>query len=283
MNQAEYDKWAYSYGKDFLLQMNTSVTPELLEKYLHLSEPKRHSQTIPLIYKALLISAQNANMRAKVIGESVGGIDNLGVVLCSFQPSEILAEFTQGWEQVLAAIERELQPRGQIRRAPRSIWPQYCKTILSAANFLVEFSTADEFYQWVDFFDRDNRSRSALPLLLEREIDGIGFALACDFLKELGYINFAKPDIHIRDIFTGIGLCPARAYDYDVFKAVVRVAMNVGVTPYNVDKLFWLIGSGNFYEDAQIGNNGRVRSLKKEFIKTWKDKDIKLLPPLVYT
>jgi hypothetical protein len=44
------------------------------------------------------------------------------------------------------------------------------------------------------------------------------------------------------------------------------VAQNVGVTPYNVDKVFWLIGSGYFYDDPQIGKNGRIGSRKKEFI-----------------
>jgi hypothetical protein len=55
--------------------------------------------------------------------------------------------------------------------------------------------------------------------------------------------------------------------DYEVFKAVARVARNVSVTPYNVYKLFWLIGSGYFYEDPQIGHKGRIGSLKKRFIE----------------
>ena len=44
------------------------------------------------------------------------------------------------------------------------------------------------------------------------------------------------------------------------------MAGNARVTTYNVDKLFWLIGSGYFYEDNHIGNNGRIGSRKKEFI-----------------
>jgi hypothetical protein len=53
-----------------------------------------------------------------------------------------------------------------------------------------------------------------------------------------------------------------------VFKAVARVASNVDVTPYNVDKLFWLIGSGNFYGNPEIGNNGKIGKRKKQFIET---------------
>ena len=108
---------------------------------------------------------------------------------------------------------------------------------------------ANDFYTWVDFFDRDDRARIALPMLMASEIQGMGFALACDFLKELGYTNFAKPDVHLNYIFDKLGLCELGANDYGVFKAIVRVANNANVTPYAADKVFWLIGSGDFYDD----------------------------------
>lgn len=169
----------------------------------------------------------------------------------------MLKKYPSGWEAVLDDIVDQLKPRGSIRRTTRSIWPQYCRTILSAARFLAQFSSADDFYDWVaSFYELDERARPALPMLLDTEI--AGFPLACDFLKGLGYENFSKPDVHVKDIFEGIGLCPIGSTDYEVFKAVARVASNSGVTPYNVDKLFWLIGSWKFYEDPHIGNNGRV-------------------------
>jgi hypothetical protein len=73
--------------------------------------------------------------------------------------------------------------------------------------------------------------------------------------------------VHVKDIFGSLWLCPPGAGDYEVFKAVGRLARNAGVTPYNVDKLFWLIGSGTFYEDPHVGNRGRIGSKKKTFIE----------------
>jgi hypothetical protein len=72
-------------------------------------------------------------------------------------------------------------------------------------------------------------------MLLSREIEGFGFALSCDFLKEMGYINFPKPDVHLRDIFTALGLCHDKPDDYQLFKAVIRVAIHTGVSAYNTD------------------------------------------------
>ena len=266
VNQQELDRAAYALAKVFLLQLGAGkgVTPELIEKYLHLSTPR--PDTLAGLYERILESAQSANMKAGVIGGSIGGVGNLSRVLCDFEPALVLEKYRSGWEGVLDDIVAQLKPRGSVPRTSRSIWPSYCRSVLSGARFLSQFSSADDLYRWVDFFDEDERARPALPLLLAQEIDGFGFALACDFLMGLGYENFSKPDVHVKDIFGAIGLCAQGAGDYEVFKAVGRVAHNAGVSPYNADKLCWLVGSGYFYDDPHIGNNGRIGRHRKEFI-----------------
>jgi hypothetical protein len=95
--------------------------------------------------------------------------------------------------------------------------------------------------------------------------------LACDFIMGLGYENFSKPDVHVKEIFWALGLSLFGTSDYEVFRAIARVARNADITPYNVDKLFSLIGSGYFYEDPHIGNKGRIGSQKKRFIEVAKE------------
>jgi len=238
MTQIELDKKSYDFARKYLLKLQVKgVTPELLEKYLCHSESTPRPDSLARIYKSLLESAQNANMRVGVIGKAIGGVEKLELVLCSFAPSAVIAKFNKGWEQVLEAIEREIKPLGKIRKTPRSIWPLYCRTILSGAFFLSQFATADEFYNWVDFFDQDDRARPALPMLLSQEINGLGFPLACDFLKELGYVNFAKPDVHLKDIFKGIGLCSSKANDYAAIPAYSPKAEKQGILEFMFRKL----------------------------------------------
>ena len=83
----------------------------------------------------------------------------------------------------------------------------YCKTILSAALFLSQFKNGDEFYQWARLFYENKQAMAALPLIIAEEVVGLGYPLSCDFLKELGFIEYGKPDVHICKIFAGIGLC----------------------------------------------------------------------------
>lgn len=238
----------------------------MIEGYLRLSAPP--PEALPGVYESLLESAQSAERKATVIGEAIGGVHNLKPLLCGFYPDQVLRKYATGRE-VFKDVVIHLKPRGKINTSSKGMWPRYCRTILSGARFLSQFASADEFYAWVDAFDGlDDRARPALPMLLAQEIDGFGFALACNFVKELGYENFSKPDAHVKDIFWALGLSPKGTSDYEVFKAVARVARHAGVTPYNVDKLFWLIGSGHFYEHPEVGLNGKIGRRKKQFIET---------------
>jgi hypothetical protein len=267
-DNALVDKKSYQLAKDYLPGRNIGgVTASLIEKYLNplTLNPKPTSKEG--IYQRILESAQNANMKAGVIGRAIGGVEKLSLVLEGFNPKAVMDKYANDWEAILNDIVERLEPRGEVRRTPRSIWPHYCQTILSAANFVEQFSSTSDFFSWVDFFDRDDRARASLPMLLSREIEGFGFALSCDFLKEMGYVNFPKPDVHLRDIFTALSLCQDKPTDYQLFKAVIRVAGHAGVSAYNADKVFWLIGSGYFYNDLQIGSQGRVGSRKREFIE----------------
>jgi hypothetical protein len=269
VSQAKLDKAAYKLAKDFLTDSLSRSgvegdATELIERYLHISAANRPA-TINGIYYRILESGQNAERRAKVIGGAIGGVRKLKPVLCDFEPAQVLEKYTSERE-VFEDIMVQLKPRGNINQTSKGLWPIYCRTILSGAKFLSQFASAEDFYDWVDFFDEDERARPALPMLVAQEIYGFGFALACDFLKELGYENFSKPDVQIKAIFPALELCPFGTSDYEVFKAIARVARNVDVTPYNVDKLFWLIGSGYFYDDKHIGNKGRIGSRKKGFI-----------------
>ncbi len=252
MEQTQRDREIYNLAYEYLLSLE-GVTPEILD--LHLSPDVQRPQELADIYHLLLFSAQTANMGPSVIGKAIGGIDKLREVLCGFDPAAVAQQYGLDWESVLDQITVKVNPKGKIRRAPQSLWPRFSRTIVSGARFLAQFRSAEEFYKWVAPFDQDDRSRPALPMLLSYEIAGLGFPLACDFLMSLGYLNFGKPDVHVKAIFFDLQLSASRD-DYAVFKAMLRVARSVGVTPLAVDHVFWLIGSGNFHRSGlQVGRH----------------------------
>lgn len=258
----------YDKAREFLISQIPSKDAEsVLEHYLSLPDKSQLPVSLEELYLRLLASAQNANMKAGVIGGSIGGVEKLAAVLFDFNPQKVSDAYGANPDLVLSCIENKLRPSGKIRKTPKSIWPKYCETILSAARFFMQFASGSEFYDWANHFYQDKRSIAALPMILAEEIYGIGYPLACDFLKELGFVNYGKPDVHVIDIFEGLGLCHKGASPYEIQKTIVQMAELKGVSAYNVDKIFWLIGSGKLYDHPEIGNQGSIGRNKERFIE----------------
>ena len=146
-----------------------------------------------------------------------------------------------------------------------NLWYRWSCAVVDSSIFLSQFESIEDFKGFVDLFSYNSTTRMALPLVISTKIRGVGFALACNFLKELGYLNYPKPDVHMIDICVGLGISDKEPAS--VFEAIVKIAEDNGVTPYRVDKVFWLICSGRFYkEDITIGRH------KDEFIALAKEK-----------
>jgi hypothetical protein len=246
--QRDVDARVYALARSYLLSRG-GITRELLDRHVRPSPDRQKPATLAEIYELLLRSAQSAQSMPNVIGGSIGGIERLSAVLFDFNPVVVAERYhrsEEGCENLFDDIREQLEPKGKLNYNPRSLWRRFCGTITSGAAFLAEFPDAQAFCAWVEPFDVDEDGRIEVATKIARQIDGIGFALTCDFLKEVGFTNFSKPDVHLKEIFSQLGLRRSKD-DIEVFKAVGRVARNVGVTPHEVDQLFWLIGSGDLY------------------------------------
>lgn len=126
----------------------------------------------------------------------------------------------------------------------QNLWRQYAKSVISAAKFINGFSNIGDFDNFIESY---NSNKIELITLLQNKIYGLGFALACNFLKDLGYQDYSKPDVHIKSLFSAFNLCEND--DYSVFNAVSKMSSLVNDNAFNVDRLFWLLCSGKLYLD----------------------------------
>jgi hypothetical protein len=237
MEEREY----LAAAKDYLLSFD-EVNEQMIDR--HLSEWKERKPTsLNGLFRAFIMHAQNRQGMPNAIGD----IDKLSDILFDFNPSDILSKYAS-WGDLFDAIQASgYTPPGRMQRNNnKNYWVIYCKAIISIAQFLSSYKALQEFDDFVSGFLTNEYSLLALPLLLEKEIFGFGFALACDCLKETGYPQFIKPDTHLNDISRGLGITGATS-DYHVFKDVEAYCKRNSTLPYEVDKLFWLVGSGRFY------------------------------------
>lgn len=247
--RAEKMQKIYFEAKKFLYEIKPSKLKEgELETYFDVQKNFTKKNDI---LERLFGSLQNRNMAAKVINfYSEDKKEIFNEIFFNYDAEAILSTYTEN-----SLFECFCQ-KFIIKNADskQNLWRGYAKAVISACNFLNKFNSTDDFDEFVTRFTYNEFSSAALPMVLEKEIYGLGFALACDFLKELGYTSYPKPDIHIKDILCAFDICEDN--DYSAYKAVIEMANIVNETVYKVDKILWLIGSGKYYNhDIQIGRN----------------------------
>jgi hypothetical protein len=252
------NKEIFEKGKNYLLSF-PAVTEEMLTQQLTFPEQNRPKARTDL-FKKMLEHAKNRQGMPNAIGD----IELLARSLWDFDPDRVLQEY-QNWESLFDNIKQHCSPPGRMVKSNRhNYWVIFCKSILSIAKYISRFGSIEEFDKYVgQFITETPDTRLGLPLILKEEIFGYQFALACDFIKDNISPDFVKPDVHIKDIFIGIGKSLEGSTDYQIFRDVIDFARSIEQTPYAVDKLFWLIGSGDFYL-----NNVKVPTKKKKFIES---------------
>ncbi len=259
--QRRIDRKVYRLARRFLLKIE-GVTEEMVEQHLNVPECHRPA-TLSGIFAHLAFSAQNYWGLPHVIGCKLGpnGVDELEELLSGFDPTAVVDEYGDDWEMLLDRIDANFFPDEPRKRGLQSAWRKYCRALLTGAVWLSQFEDAQDFYRWVERHDKNARTRFELARAIAGEVHGYGPALACDFVKELGFLNWSKPDVHLNKIFVDLGLA-AGEDNWTVFRAISRLARNAGVSPYHADKVFWLISSGRFYHNGVKVGRHRDRFIR---------------------
>lgn len=245
-------KKIYQLSKDFLLNnLPNGITEKELNSYLIYN---KSFNSLNDIFIRMLVSLQNYQSMPNII-KFEKNFDVFKTILFDFNVHEVAKKYN------FDSLYREFCNNFTIANPEnkKNSWVKFTKGIISSANYLSKFNDHLEFDKYVESFSINEETLLELPKLIQKEIHGLGFALSCDFLKELGYTSYPKPDVHLMEIFHKLNLAE---YDqFDNYKKIVEMSKAVGKTPYEVDKLFWLICSGKYYNHG-ITN----RPLKAELI-----------------
>lgn len=238
--------------------ISKGLSEELIEKHLNLYK-NAAPNSINDVYKRLISSLVNK----QGFRHWIGNLSALEYFLKEYSVIDVLKVYSD-WESFIdSLLTSDFQPPSAINKEDnRNSWVHFSKGVISGARYLDKFPNVSSFDNFIkEYTMRGNHIQ--LVNEISKEIHGYGFALTCDFLKELGYAEFVKPDTHIIDIFHGLGLSRSRK-DVDVFHSVLKFAESVDEVPYRVDKMFWLIGSRRPY---LISDKIRIPTNKFEFIE----------------
>lgn len=241
-----YD-FAYAYLQQRAQQQ--SISPHELEKYFNpLNNIFTPNATLDTVYDRFLISLQNRNSMPNVIKYNQHH-DEIRKQLNIAQPN--------GYKNLINADINELINKFN---AKSKLWQIWLQGAVDAAKWLSEFNNLEEFKSSLGGQHSFNPD---IPQKISKKITGFGFALACDFLKELGFINYSKPDVHLINMLKGLKLIDKHTSEQEVLRIIKEMADSVNVPAYQVDKIFWLIATENFYLDSN------KHSLRETFIQSY--------------
>ncbi len=253
MNLKEVYKRSYAFLVEEAAPYN--ISKDMIDDFISNPDVSEY-QDRKSAYKMFLIIMQDFNRYPNVIQYKKRESDIINILhdcdlnyIASLEPGDLLEQF-----------------RDKFVFTRDTMWLKYCKSIISGAEFMLCFQDDRDFIDTFDSFDKNDMTREALALLLSQKVYNMGFAIACNWLKELGYYKYAKPDTHTKDICQTLGLPSSN--DLECFESIIKTANEAGVEAYKVDKVWWLICSGKFYRYNITLLNPRQR--KERFLEILK-------------
>ncbi len=199
-------------------------------------------------------------------------------VVCNYDSTEFVRTYTK-WEDVYKAlistgVNDNGVKKGYKSGIPRSNWEKYSKGLYDGLRFLEEnnkygYKIVQELINCSDSSDEVSEGMLKCITEISKNIYNLGFALTCDWLKESGCTWLVKPDIHIVEVYkhlVGTEKVSNAELIIDMFdyaRLIQKELNDKSMTAYKLDKMIWLICTGNFYQyNRQIGRDLIIKLVK---------------------
>lgn len=238
----------------------------------------------------LAFHAQNATMISPIVN-FIDNHLFLQKVLCNFNPKDFLNQYdVQGTDDekvrcIVDALRFNEQTGVGLRWSSEKskeenkdrIIKSYAKALLFGARYISRFRSKSDIVRDLTN-QRPPKPRKNTPAgqykpiieyFMKQIPSRFSVALTCDFLKEFDEVfsDLPKPDVHIKDTLikltkedTGYYNTGSRG-DYCCIEDMQRLTAAINdhlqtngkpeITVYRLDRMIWLICSGNFYLDTE--------------------------------
>ena len=222
------------------------------------------------IFYRLCSSLQNSGQMSNSIRFSHDNKELISNVTCDFDANAFLNNH-RNWKAVYNSLtdhgkndngkNRQTQKQYSNGSVPETNWERYAKGMFEGAHYLCDenengYRQIRKLIQKNDNIDliSDDLFNSIKDISLN--IHGLGIPLTCDWLKECGCTWLVKPDTHINKVYNHLAGLPYEFYvpektiiqDLFEYSMRIRESEDETMTAYKLDKMIWLICTGNFYQ-----------------------------------
>lgn len=271
----------YQKTYEYLLEkasLHNVTEIDLIEKYFKPfpAECLQHAKpnTLDGVFYRMAFHLQNATMKKNVV-DFKNNYKLLYEPLLNFDFRDVLNTY-QDEKELYKSLSKKINKIKYVEENfEKTVGYKYAKSLYASALFLSKFNSYEDLINcFLNLGDM-------LPLFLHYEIYGFGIALACDFVKELdSRLDFAKPDIHIKEIILALGLIDDSSSksreNYQIMVTAktiaseISLATNQEISTYMLDKIWWLISTETFYHHDDMKNTSNSkRKAYLEYIKQY--------------
>lgn len=218
-------------------------------------------------FERLASSLQNSGMMHNSIrfNDSALRYEHIKSVLCQFDFQQVQRRYSTVDQLYLALTNNGTMDNGT-KKTKETNWQKYAKGLFDGVQFLANGGSdtirtlCQEPATLQDFC-----AKIQVLKTIKQSIHGLGFPLTCDWLKECGCQWLAKPDVHIQVVCSAI--VGRELTDMETIETVFELSKQIqqvypDATAYKIDKVIWLICTGNFYmQNDGIGRDTILSSI----------------------
>lgn len=224
--------------------------------YYNPSELRAAFHTMNDLHLRLCDSIRNTSWMRRVVTD-----ERFQRISSAFLDYDLDSVCTGGSTPVMAIITRHCSVSFGELTAKRS-WGIFTQGVVDSACYLSQFSGPRQFYDYVDGNTDTSEKAWSLAEDLDQRIKGVGRALACDFLKEIGVDRYSKPDTQIIKSFRMLNLIDGIDEQKEAFDIISHMADLTDLSPAVVDKIIWIAASGRW--DKTLDRTLATGGLKKQ-------------------
>ncbi len=256
-------------------EVNRYLDPDhILESYKELEFSGKND--IRFIMCRMVESLQNSGVMRNSI-KFKENIREIRDILNGFDPQKVINSYGTWKDLIQRFNDKGIVGRRKDKSFPKN-WEKFCKGIMGCeeknaigiAKHLGKHNTGAEYHVYVI-----GKGYNMLEEIVE-DIFGMGETLASDFLKEIGYVEYGKPDVHIEAVYCAVNNLeinrPINNKQKTIQSFLIKVSEAVSkqykrdVSVYNVDKVLWLVCADprtRFYLHHDIVKSDKNHLLEK--------------------
>lgn len=189
-------------------------------------------------YAILLGTLRNGTIISSVVNK--GMVEEILDKLDDYDPKRV-KRGKRRLQNILERVDKNVRGDSSNKDSERKLLGQFCKGAYEGAVYLAEYQSWEHFQREVER-NKTHEAQWQFACSMGKRIVGIGPTLACSFLKDSGFLQYAKPDTQVRkQIREATGKLLS---EKEAFMLICEAAEELGVTPYALDKMLWLMKTG---------------------------------------